>query len=264
MSVCDGYAPGTPNWVDLQSTDLAAAKGFYGRLFGWPYAERPSGDGGYWVAALDGAPVAAIMARTPPMRAAALPATWSTYIATPDVDAAAARAAAAGGELRAGPFGLPGAGRMAVVGDPAGAVVSLWQADGHAGAGRVNEPGALTWNELVSDDLDAALPFYEATLGTRARRERLDGDEYVVLLADERIVAGATARPGGPAGNHWHVWFGADDVDALAQAALAAGGSVLAPPADSDAGTVATLADPQGGVFSVIAALEPADAGAER
>ena len=29
------YAQGTPNWVDLPTTDQAAAKAFYAGLFGW-------------------------------------------------------------------------------------------------------------------------------------------------------------------------------------------------------------------------------------
>jgi uncharacterized protein len=29
------YAPGTPNWVDLGTSDKAGAKKFYGDLYGW-------------------------------------------------------------------------------------------------------------------------------------------------------------------------------------------------------------------------------------
>ena len=35
MPTRDSYAQGTPNWVDLQTTDQTAAKAFYGGLFGW-------------------------------------------------------------------------------------------------------------------------------------------------------------------------------------------------------------------------------------
>ena len=35
------YVSGTPNWIDLQTTDQAAAKQFYGELFGWIYNDQP-------------------------------------------------------------------------------------------------------------------------------------------------------------------------------------------------------------------------------
>ena len=40
------YAQGTPNWVDLQTTDQSAAKQFYSSLFGWSYDDQPMPDGG--------------------------------------------------------------------------------------------------------------------------------------------------------------------------------------------------------------------------
>jgi len=59
------YAPGTPSWVDLQTTDQAAAKSFYGALFGWNFDDLPideSGDVVYSMARLQGLDVAAIAA----------------------------------------------------------------------------------------------------------------------------------------------------------------------------------------------------------
>ena len=52
--------------------------------------------------------------------------------------------------------------------------------------------------------------------------------------------------PGMPAGI---VYFGADDVDALADRCLVLGGSVMAPPMDIPVGRIAVLNDPQGASF---------------
>src|ERR1700745_1190168 len=46
MPTRDSYAQGTPNWVDLQTTDQAAAKEFYSGLFGWTYDAQPMPAGG--------------------------------------------------------------------------------------------------------------------------------------------------------------------------------------------------------------------------
>ena len=92
------YAQGTPDWVDLQTTDQAAAKNFYGSLFGWSYDDRPMGpDAVYSMATLNGETVAAI-APMPPGVPDGMPPMWNTYIAVDDVDAAVAKVQPAGGQ----------------------------------------------------------------------------------------------------------------------------------------------------------------------
>ena len=61
------------------------------------------------------------------------------------------------------------AGRMAFAADPSGAFFGLWQAGEHPGSERVNEPGAFSWAELQTRDLDAALPFYRLVFGYEVR-----------------------------------------------------------------------------------------------
>jgi uncharacterized protein len=254
------YTEGTPNWVDLQTTDPDAAKAFYTSLFGWSFDDQPIPEGGvYSMALLGGEPVAAITPQPPPAAAAGMPPAWNTYIATDDVDAAAAKVAGAGGTLAMAPFDVMDAGRMAFVLDPTGAAVGLWQARNHIGARRVNEPGALTWNEITSSDLEAALPFYEAVLGLSARSMPMGDAEYTMLYAGDAVVGGATPPHTDGVPNHWHVWFAVANADATAAAATAGGGRMLVAPTDMAIGRIATIADPQGAVFSVIQPFEPAE-----
>src|SRR5208282_6903023 len=86
------------------------------------------------------------------LAAAGAPPMWNTYLAVDSVDDAVARVEAAGGKVAMAPFDVMDAGRMAFVLDPAGAAVALWQANHHIGATLVNEPGTVTWNELITDD----------------------------------------------------------------------------------------------------------------
>ena len=247
------YTEGTPNWVDLQTNDTEGAKAFYTSLFGWSYDDQPMPHGAYSIAQVEGEPVAAIAPQSQQMAADGVPPVWNTYIAVDDVDAAAARVADAGGTLAMEPFDVMDAGRMAFVIDPSGAPVALWQAHGHIGAGLVNEPGTLAWNELTCDDLEAALPFYEAVVGLTARTEPMGDQEYTLLCVGEDMAGGATTPQMAGVPNHWHVWFAVGDADATAAAATAGGGRVLMEPMDMPIGRIATLADPQGAVFSVIA-----------
>ena len=176
------YEQGTPSWVDLQTTDQDAGKEFYASLLGWSYDDRPMPQGGtYSMALLNGETVAAI-APMPPGAPEGMPPMWNTYIAVDDVDATVEKVGPAGGQVLMPPMDVGDAGTMAFVADPTGAVVGLWQANQHIGATLVNEPGAMIWNELITDKPDSALAFYEAVLGvSSATMEMGPGQTYNLL-----------------------------------------------------------------------------------
>jgi predicted enzyme related to lactoylglutathione lyase len=143
---------------------------------------------------------------------------------------------------------------MAFIADPTGAVVGLWQAKQHIGATLVNEPGAMIWNELITDKPDSALAFYEAVLGvTNASVEMGPGETYHLLKVGGEDVGGCMEPPMAEVPNHWHVYFAVQDADATADQATAQGGQVMVEPFDiPSVGRSAVLADPQGAAFSVM------------
>jgi predicted enzyme related to lactoylglutathione lyase len=251
------YTQGTPNWVDLPTSDQAAAKAFYAGLFGWTYDDQPMGEGQvYSMAVLNGHQVAAISAQPPEMAGA--PPMWNTYLAVDSADEATARVEPAGGKVAMAPFDVMDAGRMSFVMDPAGVPVALWQAGQHIGATLVNEPGTLNWNELITSDRGTT-KFYADVFGlTTENMDMGEGDPYTVFKAGDAMVGGSMApqMPGVP--NHWHVYFGTDDADAAAARAAELGGSVVVPPFDTPVGRIAVLTDPQGAMFSVIKNAPPA------
>ena len=181
---------------------------------------------------------------------------WNTYIAVDDVDAAAARASEA---RRSGPHAAVrrrmDAGRMTVVMDPTGAVVALWQAKGHIGATLVNEPGTLIWNELITDDGEAAAAFYGAVVGLTTESMDMGGSPYTVLKAGEEMVGGTMPPPMEGIPNHWHVYFAVESMDDALAKAGELGASVVAGPFDTPIGPMAALSDPQGAIFSLFAPL---------
>jgi uncharacterized protein len=125
MPTRTSYAQGTPNWVDLQTSDLAVAKAFYSGLFGWTYDDQPMPDGqAYSIAMLRGHRVAAIAPQPPDLAAAGAPPMWNTYLAVDSADEATAPAQAAGGTVGMAPFDIP-VGRIAVLADPQGGVFSI-------------------------------------------------------------------------------------------------------------------------------------------
>ena len=249
------YEPGTFSWVELSTNDLDAAKDFYGRLFGWDADDAPAGPGGtYTMLSLGGRYVGGMQEIRPELREQGVPPHWLSYVTVDDVDRVAARAAELGGEVVAGPFEVMEAGRMALVRDSLGATLALWQPYDHPGAGVVNEPGALCWNDLVTSDAEASTRFYSELFGWRI--EPVADGAYWTIYNGERTNGGLIPLEGMP--EVWNVYFATDDIDATQSALEGAGGRVMVPPREVPAGRFAVVADPQGAVFCLFeGALDP-------
>jgi predicted enzyme related to lactoylglutathione lyase len=242
------YTPGTFCWADLVSGDQDASKAFYSALFGWTYEDSPMGDGAiYSVAQLEGKAVAAVV----PLPDPAMPPHWNTYVSVDDADAAAARAQELGATvvLPAGDVGA--SGRLAVIQDPQGAVISVWQPGEHVGAALVNGPGLLSWNDLLTPDVEASAAFYrELFAWTIEAIEGAEGQYY-------SIANGGTTNGGMmplPPGGHpaWNLYFGVDDAAAAIARAGELGAQVMIGPMDVPGGRFAVLRDPQNAVFSIV------------
>ena len=155
------WTAGTPCWVDLAVPDVDAAKEFYAAVLGWTYTDSGEEFGHYQMCHRDGHPAAGIGPQQSPDQ----PRAWTTYLASDAVDSSAQLIADNGGKILAGPFDVPGAGRMCIALDTEGAVFGVWQAAGHIGAVVYNEPGSLVWNEAAIPDPDAGRQFYAAEIG---------------------------------------------------------------------------------------------------
>jgi predicted enzyme related to lactoylglutathione lyase len=259
MSERTSYAPGTPCWVDLGSPDLDASIAFYGALFGWevPENENMEQTGGYRRATKNGVDVVGMM----PLMQEGQPPAWSSYVSVADAEATAAAVTAAGGSVIAEPMDVLGLGHMAVFADPSGAVFGIWQPGTFPGAGIVNEPGALSWNELNTRDLEAAKAFYGAVFGwTFEDNDMGEAGTYTTISLGEDMVGGILnmSERGVPeqVPAHWQVYFAVEDTDAAVAQATGSGGSVMVPPMVVPAGRFSILIDPHGASFAVITLSE--------
>jgi predicted enzyme related to lactoylglutathione lyase len=248
MGEVASYPVGTFSWVDLGTTDVDGAKAFYGGLFGWQIEDLTSSQGAYTMCRLEGRDVAGIHQHAPDDGTG-----WDSSISVEDADRATARARELGATVLKEPVDMPGAGRKAVLRDPSGAVVSLWQPQGHDGAGLVNEVGTWTWNELVTPDLAAAKAFYAELFGWGTQDIPGSFPRTSFSLGDLLVGGGhAPAPQEGPAAR-WTISFRVADADQSAARAEELGGSVLLPPMDIPVGRFAIVADPAGASFTVTA-----------
>lgn len=245
-------APGTPCWVSLMVHGLAATERFYGALFGWEFRPGPRQLGPYVRALLDGHDVAGI-GQLPPERR--LPVAWTPYFASRDVDATADQVRLCGGTVAVGPLDAAEAGRMAIAADPSGAVFGIWLGAAHLGTSVGGVPGTPAWNELLTFETTAVAKFYETVFGYEEEPEVSAESDHVTLRAGGQPVAGLTglghALPG-DRGAHWLTYFQVADTEETLLQVTELGGRVLDPAHDGPHGRVATVADPEGAVFSVV------------
>jgi predicted enzyme related to lactoylglutathione lyase len=228
-----GFAPSTPCWAELTTTDPRRAATFYGDLFGWDL------DGDRFL--LDGRAVAGL-ARSRPDR----PEGWLTYLASADLNDSVERVQRAHGRSLSWPEDRAGA-CSTIVADAGGAVFGLWQAAGFAGAQVRGEPGAMAWSDLLTDDTTTATAFYGSVFGWSLTHEFGSG-EWLTEAHDS--VAGLI---GGRSGARWQPSFQvADCVDASRQCARL-GGRVAGGPVEMGLGSYLEMTDPFGHPFAVTA-----------
>lgn len=252
------YPHATFSWADVNTTDTVAGKAFYTALFGWDFDDSPMGGGVYYTMfKQDGHYVAALSPMRQEMQAQGIPPHWQSYISVDDIEATVAKVAGLGGTVMMPPFNVFDSGRMAVIADPTGAAVMLWQAGTHIGAGLINTVGAMSWNELATRDTDAAGAFFKGLLGWES--EPTPDGSYVTFLNDGRMAGGMIRMTPewGDMPPHWSVYFSVADCAATVAKAEALGGGIIRPPFDTPGGPTAVLRDPQGAVFMVIQLHSP-------
>jgi predicted enzyme related to lactoylglutathione lyase len=223
-----------------------------------PAAENVEQTGGYRRATKDGADVAGMM----PLMQEGQPPAWTSYISVEDADATAAAVKEAGGAVYAEPMEVMDLGKMAIFADPTGAVFGVWQPGTFPGAGLVNEPGALAWNELGTRDPDAAKAFYGAVFGWGFRDSDMgEMGTYTEWLNGEDSIGGmmdVSGRLPDEIPAHWLVYFAVESTDAALETVKSSGGGVSFGPIDIPAGRFAIVTDPHGAAFAVIQMPEEA------
>lgn len=248
MGKRDHHPPGALSWADLATSDADAAKAFYGGVFRWSYEDAPAGENGvYSTAKRDGEEVAGLF------ESAEQPPHWNCYVTVESADAKATEATRHGGSVMMEPFDAMDAGRMAVIVDPTGAALCLWEPRGSIGATLVNTPGSMTWNDLITPDADAATEFYGAMFGWTTE-EIPESGGYRVIRNGDRMNGGMMPHDPqrmGDAPASWMPYFGHEDVHRLVEEIEGLGGRLLNGPMQMPQGAIAVLADPQGAVFAV-------------
>ena len=245
---------GAPCWIDLLTSDADRARAFYTALFGWEAGEGSPEFGGYFMFLKDGAPVAGGMPTPPGVEA---PDQWGIYLNVEDARKTVEVALTRGATRRAEPTDVADLGTSAVIADPGGAQIGLWQTNTFPGiAVSAQQPGAPAWFELFTRDYDTAVAFYKDVLGWDAHTmSDTPQFRYTTLGEGDDARAGIMDASGMvPEGvpGQWSVYIRTDDADATLARVTELGGSVVRPAEDTPYGRLAEAADPTGAQFKLM------------
>ena len=242
---------GTPTWLDLMAPDIDAARAFYQAVFGWEYDIGGPEFGGYTTARLGDRMTVGMMGNQPD--APPMPAAWSLYFATDNIEADVAHAVKLGAKVLSPVMAVGEFGTMATCEDPTGAAFSFWQAGKHVGSQVGEEPGSAAWYELYSSNAKQARDFYMAVLGATAD-PMPGGMEYYVLKHGEQELGGIMQidPSWGDFPSQWITYFLVANVEETVAVVTKHGGKVMGPIDDSPFGRIAALMDPSGAAFRVV------------
>jgi predicted enzyme related to lactoylglutathione lyase len=248
MGKRESYEPGTFCWVELSTPDAEGAKAFYGGLFGWEFRDDEIPGGVYTMCFREGDEVAAIAQQDEH------PAHWNNYVSVASADETAAKAEQLGAKMIEEPFDVMEFGRMAVLADPGGAMLCVWEPRAHIGAGRVNDLGCVSWNELQTRDPEKAGAFYRALFGWETEPIEDDGQLVYTTIKNAGAQNGGfmpMSEQHGDAPAFWLPYFTVSSCDEAVGKTRELGGALLAGPLDLPAGRIAVLGDPRGAAFAV-------------
>jgi uncharacterized protein len=241
-------------WYELLTTDIAAAKAFYGSVVGWGAQNASTPDLAYTVFTVGETPVSGLMELPPDaLKRGAMPR-WVGYVAVDDADASAERIKRLGGTLYVPPTDS-NIGRIAVVADPQTATLALVEGLrlGPTETGDMGEAGRVGWHELLAADWGKAFAFYGEVFDWR----ETDADtgplpSYHVFAAGGRRIGGILTKHARAPVPFWLYYFNVGDIDMALRRVEGGGGRIVMGPHELPGNSgIARCIDPQGAMFAL-------------
>jgi uncharacterized protein len=239
-------------WYELLTTDMAAARDFYGRAVGWT-AEDASAAFPYTVFSADKAEVGGLMELPPEARRMGATPRFVGYVEVDDIDATVERLRRLGGSVFVPPTDS-NIGRVSIVADPQTATFGLVSGLNRSSPPSEPEtPGRVGWHELLAGDGNKAFAFYRELFGWQPAAGQNDMlDSYQLVATEGRIFGGVfTKLPRAPV-PFWLYYVNVPDIAVAVARIREAGGQVVQGPMElPDGSWIARCIDPQGAMFSL-------------
>jgi predicted enzyme related to lactoylglutathione lyase len=240
--------PGEFCWINMLTPDPAGACAFFGELLGWTFAEMPGM--GYSIKVTD-RPIGGLFDLAHPNTPSGTPPLIGVMVKVESADRASEKVAVLGGTKKP-PFDIMEQGRMAVCFDPTGAEFDVWEPKKGPGMdvdGAV--PGAPSWFEAHTSDVDETAKFYTALFGWTAEPQSIPAGKYTSFRLGREYVRGVAERTGNGDKHHWVTYFTVADVNEAARTAERLGGMVRVPAQRAGDRSLLGITSRQGVPFAV-------------
>jgi predicted enzyme related to lactoylglutathione lyase len=245
-------APGHFIWYDHLTRDVKAAIAFYTHVVGWN--TQPI-EQGYTMFVGSQGPLGGTIELPEAASKTGAPPHWTGNVHVADIDATVAEVRKLGGKVFKEPSDYPKVGKIAVIGDPQGAAIHLFQPANPMTLHDSTRPGEFTWHELVTTDHESGFVFYSKVFGWKKSRDFDMGamGKYLIYGMDGADLGGMFTKPKDmPAPPHWLYYVQVADLDAAVARAKAKDAKLLNGPMEVPGGArIAQLVDPQGAAFAL-------------
>lgn len=245
-------------WYELLTSDPAKAIAFYTEVIEWK-TQAWRDDYVMWIAG-EG-PIGGVTRLPEQAKQLGAPSHWQASVEVAGIDETMAKAKALGGTIYHAED-VPDIGRLAVIGDPQGAVICAFQPDRPMPDRDRAAAGMFSWHELYTTDYQAGFAFYRALFGW----ERIDEydmgpmGKYLLWGRGGQALGGMMTIPPGmktPDGRvvppSWMYYITTPDLDATLARATQRGARVLNGPMPVPGGQrIVQLMDPQGAAFALV------------
>jgi uncharacterized protein len=244
-------------WYELMTTDMAAAKAFYGRVMGWGARDAAVRDLAYAFFTVGTTEVSGLTKLPDDMRRMGAPPRWIGYIGVDDVDAGVAEVKRLGGAVLVPPTDTAGISRFAVVADPQAAMLALVKGrePGRRQAAPLRAVGRVGWHELFAANTETAFAFYRELFGWQKgiAETGANGTYQLFAAAGETVGAMLTKPAETPPVPFWLYYFNVGDIDAAMSRVKAGGGEIVRGPNEvPDGSWIVQCTDPQQAMFALI------------
>jgi predicted enzyme related to lactoylglutathione lyase len=240
-------------WHELAVPSQDAAQSFYLKVTPWktePWDHSPD----YTLLTNEGTPLGGIAELTKDLAARGVPPHWLPYVSVYDVDACARQAVALGGQLRMGPKEVPNIGAWAVIADPQGAALGIYEPANPRPPAGPPGVGDFSWHELTASDYKAAAEFYRAMFHWERISDYDMGEMGMYSMFGQRgeTYGGMFNRSSTMPPPNWLSYVRVGDVKSVAERVKQLGGTVLNGPMEVPGGDwIAQCLDPQGAAFAL-------------
>jgi predicted enzyme related to lactoylglutathione lyase len=244
-------------WYDYQTGDVDRALAFYPETVGWKTEEweGSSSDSPYTMFTVDGQAIGGVMELPEQARESGAPPHWQAYVTVEDIEEAFERARELGAGVHAPIMNMEEVGRMAVLTDPQGAAFAIYEsAEDNPATLSPDTPGAVSWHELYTTDLEGAWDFYTELFGWE-KTDSMDmgemGEYRMYGHNPDFSYGGFMRKPDEFPRSAWLYYFTVENMDDAVSRVESHGGTLINGPHDvPGGGKTAQFTDDQGGMFA--------------